>query len=409
MVMTSLFLHSQLKFAVAHCNFQLRGEDSDKDETLVTEWCLSNNIPFHSVRFDTGKYVAEWKMGIQEAARKLRYEWLEGVRQANAYEKIATAHHANDNIETFLMNLFKGTGISGLHGIPEVNGHIIRPLLFAEKSMIVAYAADHGVPYRDDASNATDKYLRNAVRHHVLPKIQEWFPNVVPGLKESIVRFSQAEQLYQKAIAIEKKKLLEKRGQDYYVPILKLQKCTPLETISYELFAPFGFTPAQVPGILNLLSSESGHYIASATHRVIRNRDFLVITVLATTETDFIVIDKIPAQITIGTKQCSFSLIEKPGSITTDSNIALVDAANAPLPLILRKWKTGDYFYPIGMNMKKKKLSKFFIDQKIPLHEKENIWVLECNKKIIWVAGLRLDERFKIKPKTTQVIKIAIH
>lgn len=406
MVMANLFLQSNIKFAVAHCNFQLRGEEADKDEELVRNWCEQNNISFHNTRFDTKQMSADWKKGTQETARILRYEWLELIRIENSYSKIATAHHANDNIETLLMNLFKGTGMSGMHAIPLINGFIIRPLLFAQKEDIVEYAKTNNISFRNDASNATDAYLRNAVRLHIMPVVKQWFPNAVQHVSESIERFSQAEMLYKKAIEQEKKKLMEQRGQDMYIPIRKLKLRSPLETICYELFAPYGFSSAQLPHILSLLDAESGHLVSSTTHHIIRNRDFLVLTKVRTEETGLILVEGAPCKIETGKYHFTFSIETKPKNIPAASNIACIDMKGIEFPLILRKWKTGDYFYPIGMGMKKKKLSNFFIDTKVPLHEKEQTWVLECNKRIAWIAGMRLDERFKIKENTQQVLMV---
>ncbi len=408
MCMAYLFSRSNLPFAIAHCNFQLRGEEADKDQQLVSEWAAKHNVPFHTVNFDTADKSAEWKKGTQETARILRYEWLDNIRQTNKYAYIATAHHANDNVETLLMNLFKGTGISGLHGIPLRNGNIIRPLLFAERSDIAAYVAANDIPYRDDASNATDAYLRNAVRHNIVPVINEWFPNAVQNVGQSIQRFSQAEELYRKAIDTEKKKLLEHRGKDIYIPVRKLNKRTPLETICYELFLPYGFISAQLPQILHLLTAETGKFIQSPTHRIIRNRDFLILTTIPQSATDFIAVDGVPCTIDTGLHKFKFTVINDIGHIDQDPGVAYIDMKRLTFPLFLRKWRTGDYFYPLGMQMKKKKIGRFLTDRKIPLHEKEHVWVLECDKRIAWVAGMRLDERFKIKDSTASVLKVSL-
>jgi tRNA(Ile)-lysidine synthase len=409
MVMAHLFLQSGIPFAVAHCNFQLRGDEADKDEELVRNWCAANKIEFYNVRFDTAAKVEQWKKGVQETARILRYEWLEQIRNQHQYAAITTAHHANDNAETLLMNLFKGTGISGLHGIMPKNGKIIRPLLFAAKKDITAYVLQEQVPYREDASNASDKYTRNDIRLNILPVIEKSFPNVISSLNNSIQRFAEAEELYKKAIEQERKKLLEQRGNDYYVAVRKLQKCSPLHTICYELFKPFGFATGQVQDIIGLLSSESGHYLISPTHRIIRDRDFLIITVFDTRQADFITIENIPLTLRAGGRQYKFRYLPIPAEIPADSNMAYIDAAKLEQPLILRRWKLGDYFYPLGMGMKKKKLSRFLIDKKTPLHEKENVWVLESNKRIVWVAGHRLDERFKIQPGTKEVVVATVN
>ncbi|MGN6568587.1 MAG: tRNA lysidine(34) synthetase TilS, partial [Flavipsychrobacter sp.] len=349
MVMADLFHKSSINFAIAHCNFQLRGEDADLDEQLVLNWCKERNITCHNIRFETKQKKEEWKKGTQETARILRYEWLDQICREYSYSNIVTAHHANDNVETLMINLFKGTGISGLHAIPERNGKIVRPLLFATKEDLQEYGTQNNVPYREDVSNATDAYLRNAVRHHIIPTVDKWFPNAVERINESITRFTQAEVLYKRAVEQERKKLMEQRGQDFYIPVKKLQKHEPLETLCYELFYPFGFTAAQVPHILELLNAETGHYISSATHRIIRNRDFLIVTTIPADTADMILVEAVPCIIHAGRYEFSFSAEDKPNEIKSDPSIAYIDAAQVDFPLILRKWRLGDYFYPLGM------------------------------------------------------------
>ncbi len=406
MVMADLFLKSGISFGVAHCNFGLRGEASDMDARFVTAWCIKHSVPLHSVLFDTKAKCEEWKMGTQETARKLRYDWFEEVRKQYGYTAIATAHHANDNVETLLINLFKGTGISGLHGIRPVHGYIIRPLLFAAKEMIEAYIAEHKIKYRDDASNASDDYLRNAVRHKIVPVVNELFTNAIANVNDSITRFAEAEILYRKAIDNQRKKLIEQRGKDYYIPLRKLQQCDPLSTIVYELLQPFGFAAAQLPHLLDLLNAGTGRFISSATHRVIRNRDFLVITAALAAEADLMLIEAVPCTIDTGKYVFSFAVQQRPKEIPADVNEAYLDFKTITFPIVLRTWKQGDYFYPIGMKMKKKKVSRLLIDQKVALHDKEDIRILECNKRIAWVSGIRIDERFKITTNTEQVLVV---
>ncbi len=404
MVMAHLFLGSGISFGIAHCNFQLRGIESDLDESLVRDWAVRHGIPFHHTRFHTKEKTKEWKKGVQETARILRYEWLDKTCSEEGYSYLATAHHANDNVETLLMNLFKGTGISGLHGIRQKHGSIIRPLLWAEKEAISAYATEHNVPFREDASNSTDVYLRNAIRNKIIPSIKEFFPAVVPHVNSSINRFAQAEVIYRQAVEQEKKKLMEQRGQDIYVAIRKLKKRAALDTLCYELFTPFGFSSAQIPQVLQLMDAESGRYVSSDTHRIIRNRDFLVITNLPGEAADIIVIEGAPCEANTSQYRFSFSIEDKPEKIPTETNIACLDLKNITFPLILRKWRIGDYFYPLGMDMKKKKVSRYLINEKMALHDKEHVWVLESNKRILWLCGMRPDERFKVRNNTEQVL-----
>jgi len=408
MAMAHIFLACGFRFGVAHCNFGLRAEAADMDEAHVQDWCYENNIHFHTVKFATKEKATEWKKGTQETARILRYNWFESVRKAHGYVRIATAHHANDNVETVLINLFKGTGIQGIHGILPENGYIIRPLLFATRQVLDEYITKNEVSFREDASNKTDDYLRNAVRHHLIPAAEKLFTGAVKQVNDSIFRFGEAEQLYIQAINVHRKQLLEQRGKDYYIPIRKLHHRKPLNTICYELLLPFGFLSAQLPHILNLLTAESGHYVASSTHRIIRNRDFLVITANTIAEADLIQIDHLPFVATTTTHIFSFKEVALPQKIETSAFVAFIDYEVVSFPLTLRKWRTGDYLHPLGMNMKKKKVSRLLIDQKIPLHKKEQIRILESGKKILWVAGVRLDERCKIKATTTRVLEVTV-
>jgi len=406
MVMADLFLTSQLPFAIAHCNFQLRGAEADADEALVKIWCDQHHVPFYATHFDTQYFSALWKKGIQETARKLRYDWFLTLCKEHDFKYLATAHHGDDAVETLLINLCKGTGLHGMASIPIQNQHIIRPLLFTNRAAIKAYAALHQTPFREDASNADDKYLRNAVRHQVVSTIEKHFPNASDRIRESIFRFTQATQIYDQAILKIISGLAEQRGKDIYIPIRKLQKTTALETIIYELFKAYQYSAAQTKNLMGLMNAESGKYVESSTHKTIKNREFLIITQLQTNEVDFIAIDSLTSEIKLSDKTLKFSSDKSSTIFSDDPNVTFVDAQKLEAPILLRRWKQGDYFYPLGMGMKKKKLSRFFIDTKVPIHEKEQCWVLESNKRIVWIAGMRLDERFKITDKTTEVLKI---
>lgn len=405
MVLAHLFYQSRIDFSIAHCNFQLRGSEANQDETFVREFAMNNKIPFFCTSFNTLQIASAQKKGIQETARILRYEWLEKIRTENNFGFIATAHHANDNVETLLINLFKGTGIGGLHGIRTMYGSIIRPLLFATKKDIDDYVKKYSICYREDSSNSSDKYLRNDVRLNIIPVIEKVFPNSIQQVNESIQRFSQTEIIFRKEIEKKIKKLTQNRNEDVYIPVLKILKSDVKETLIYELFSRFGFNSSQVNSILLLATAESGKFIENEEYKIIKDRNFLIVTKKKEASSQFFLVEQFPS--TIKTPEGKFSItISTDTKIENNLNIAFINNDIIELPLILRRWRLGDYFYPLGMGMKKKKLSRFFIDQKMPLHEKEKIWVLESNKKIVWVSGFRLDERFKIKPSTTQVLKI---
>ncbi|MBS1777569.1 MAG: tRNA lysidine(34) synthetase TilS [Bacteroidetes bacterium] len=397
-----------ISFGIAHCNFSLRGEESDADEQLIKKWADEREISFFNVRFDTKKIAEEWSKGIQETARELRYAWLETIRANHHFSHILTAHHANDNVETLLMNLFKGTGMSGLHGIPERNNYIIRPILFAAKSDIELYVTLENIPYREDASNASDKYLRNAIRHHVIPSAASFFPHLVRQVSESIERFKQAEILYRIEMNRRMKKLCEQRGNELFVHAQKWHDSEVAAALCFEIFSPFNFSPDQMPQLLSLALKQSGKYVESKTHRVVKDRKFLIVSPLKTSDAGFVLIQEETDQIEIEGASIQFSFSLKPTDISTDQNIALIDKSKISFPLILRHWRQGDYFYPLGMGMKKKKLKRFFIDQKIPLHNKENVWVVESEKRIVWVVGYRLDERFKLRDSTSESLRIEL-
>lgn len=409
MALAYLLKTTGLSFEITHCNFQLREEASDLDEEFVRNWCSENHIKGHFIRFDTLREMENEKTGVQETARKLRYEWFETLRQEHNFHAIATAHHANDNAETLLMNLCKGTGLRGLHGILPRSGQVIRPLLWATSEMIGEFVAQHNIRFREDLSNNTTKYKRNAVRHQIIPAIESVFPKAIVQISESIARFADAEALYRQAVTREKNDLLEQRNNDIFIPIRKLLRKTGYKSICFEIFSEWGFSAAQIPEILKLLQSESGHYVQNEMYRVIRNRDFLIITTSMPEKSNCILIESAPFK----TKTNTFGLeavtnIAPDSFFNKDPKIACINGDALQFPLILRRWKNGDYFYPIGMGMKKKKISKYLTDNKVPLHEKEQCWVLESDKRIVWLIGYRLDERFKIKKETQNTLQIKI-
>lgn len=404
-VMAHLFSRTDFAFAIAHCNFQLRGAESERDEQFVKELAGRYNAPLYTVRFDTEAYASERRISIQVAARELRYAWLEEVRRQEGYDRIATAHHMHDNVETALMNFAKGTGLAGLHGILPLQGMLIRPLLFAQKEQLLEHVSANQLAFVEDSSNITDKYTRNFFRHRVLPPIQEAYPGAVKHMAATIGRLREAESLCQQAVDRHKKRLLEQQGATRMIPVMKLQKTVPLQTVAYEIFRDFGCTPAQTGQVLELLERETGRYVDTATHRILRNRQWLLITPLQPPEAAVVVIEKEDTHVHTAGGHLKIRQQERAslGSIPTAVQTACLDAGQVQYPLLLRRWKQGDYFYPLGM-AKKKKLSRFFIDQKLSLPQKEAVWVLESAKRIIWIVGMRIDNRFRITDSTQEVL-----
>ncbi len=404
-VLAELCKQAGYDFAIAHCNFQLRGEDSERDQQFVSELAVKYNVSFHVVRFETQQIATQKKISIQEAARDLRYAWFEEIRNENGYQYIVTAHHADDNIETVAMNFFRGTGIKGIRGIEPKHRVVVRPLLFARRLELEEFLKVHQLPFVTDVSNLKDDYTRNYFRHQVIPLVQKTFPEVNENILANINRFRDVEILYQQAITQHKKKLLEVKGDEVHIPVLKLKKTAPLHSIVYEIIREFGFHSSQTDEVIALLDSESGKYIQSSSHRIIKNRKWLIIAPGEVERSDIVVVDAVGNwQLAIGSLQVETVSIAN-CTLPTANSIACLDANEIKFPLLVRKWKQGDYFYPLGMK-KKKKLSRFFIDQKLSKTDKEKVWVIEMDKKIVWIVGHRIDDRFKVSEKTKTILKI---
>ena len=410
-VLCDLCFSAGLNFEMAHCNFQLRGEESEADEKFVIELASKYKVKYHVVKFETENYAAENKQNIQLAARNLRYEWFNDIlSNDSAITNILTAHHADDNLETILMNFFKGTGINGLKGIQSnhagIGGKIVRPLLFANKSELIDYAQSNNCQWREDVSNESDKYTRNFFRNQIIPLIENVIPEAKANIQNNIKRFNEIAVIYDNAILNIKSKLLERKGNEIHIPVLKLLKIDAFETILFEIIKPYNFTSSQLKDAVNLLHADSGKYVMSGTHRILKNRNWLIISPNETQDEPVFIIESDTKIVHFGSNKIT---IENTSStqLSNDSAIALLDLKNIHFPFILRKWKQGDYFYPLGM-LKKKKLSRFFIDLKLSLLEKENTWVVESNKKIIWVVGKRIDNRFKITDITESVLKLTL-
>lgn len=421
-VMVDVFAKAGFYFTIAHCNFQLRGAESDRDEAFVKALGDKYGKEVLVKQFDTAAYASANKLSIQVAARELRYRWFKELvdrpqttddglpstvdRRPWTASFIATAHHADDNIETLLMHFFRGCGISGLHGILPKQGNIIRPLLFAKRAEIVAYASKQGLTWVEDSSNATDKYSRNYIRHQVTPLMQSIYPKVEDNLLGNIERFKEVEMVYNQTMSTTKTKLLEVKGNETHIPILKLKKQQPLRSIVYEIVKDFGFEATQVDEVIKLLDASNGSFMASVTHRLIINRNWLIIAPKQAEEATNVLIEAGTNEVVFSGGKLVFSKSIVDGQRSTENTVATLHADAISFPLLLRPYKTGDYFYPLGMT-KKKKLSKFFIDLKLSKTEKENIWVIESDKRIVWVVGYRIDNRFRLIPNTKNVLTIS--
>ena len=401
---------SAFDFTILHCNFQLRGEESERDERFVKELSGQLNVPVQVRRFDTKREMEISKKGVQETARILRYKWFNDVVESDSAEVnkwILTAHHADDQVETMLIQLFRGTGLAGLQGIKMKSGNLIRPLLFADRKSLLAYANYHNLSWVEDSSNAETNYTRNFIRHKVIPSLEEVFPVIKSTMIQSGKRFEEIEMIYQQKVEEIKSRLVIEKGHGFAIPVNKLKNVQPLDTLMHEIFSTYGFTTQQIPEIKKLFDAPTGKYISSHQYRVLKNRNWLLIEPLVEKAQEIKIVEQPDAHVDIQTYQLVFKSIAEQHQVTSDENQALLNLRKLKFPLLVRKWKAGDYFYPLGMK-KKKKVSRFMTDLKLTLTEKENQWVVESDKKIVWVVGRRIDERFKIEEQTTERLSITI-
>ena len=410
-VLCALCAAAGLSFSLAHCNFKLRGAESDRDEQFVKKLSEQLGVKLFVKTFDTISQAKLNKTSIEETARNLRYDWfkqllLESKTSDNPFSFLLTAHHADDNVETVMMNFFRGTGIKGLRGILPKQQQIVRPLLFATREDIEEYAVTNQVEYITDSSNASNDYTRNLFRNEILPLIEKIYPEALKNVLKNIDRFAAVEYLYEESIKQIKQKLIERKGDEIHIPVLKLLKINPLQTVIYEIIKDIGFTAMQVNEVEKLLHSDSGKYIKSASHIILVNRKWLIISPnISSTQSTNIIVEENANNILFEEGTLQIYPSAKPEKFVGEASTVFIDAVNLTYPLMLRKWKTGDYFYPLGMT-KKKKLNRFFIDQKLSLLQKEKCWVLESDKKIVWVIGYRIDERFKITSSSKQIVKL---
>jgi tRNA(Ile)-lysidine synthase len=407
MVLLHLFEQSGYNYGVAHCNFKLRGSESDGDEEFVRKKVLSHGMPAFFETFDTKEYAAINGISIEMAARELRYNFFEKVRAENGFDYIATAHHQDDLIETFFLNLSRKTGIKGLTGIKKKSGKIIRPLLFATRKEIEKYSDDYYVEYREDSSNNEIIFQRNFLRHKILPLFSELNPVFKKNLLATVENLKDAEQVYTATLQTEKRGVVTKKTDETIIDIEALLKTPFPKILLHEILTEYNFNATVVDEVYNSFSTDSGKQFYSKTHRALKDRNKLFISVIKNEEEQVFYIEEKDIELfeplDISVQKLSaegFEIIKK-------ANVACIDLSKIEFPLMIRKWRQGDYFQPLGMTGFKK-VSDFFIDRKIPIHQKENTWILCSGKKIVWIMGHRLDNRFKVTPATSTVLKIEI-
>lgn len=402
-LLAELFKASGFNFGIAHCNFGLRDAESQRDEHFVRLLASAMEVPLHVTGFDTRKYAAEQQVSTQMAARTLRYDWFAEILQTGGYDYIAVAHHLDDAVETVLLNLVRGTGIAGLHGIPPKRGKIIRPLLFLTRAGIDALIESEGLDYVEDSSNLSTDYARNKIRLEVMPRLREINPSLEHTFDRNIRRFSETELVLQQAVLAAGEGLFEQRNGGIWLPAAKVRALHPGRLLLAGLLKPYGFTEAVAEEILQALDKQSGTSFYSRSCRLTINRDYLVISPADP--------DELPVNTLIHPGDRSVSLHDRTLTITFTDPLhfrgnpdrAFTDADKLVFPLVIRSWQQGDRFMPLGMD-RFKKLSDLFIDQKVPVPEKANIPVLvNGNGEVVWVAGLRQDNRYKVTASTKKV------
>lgn len=405
MVMLHLFVEAGYQVGVAHCNFQLRDAASDQDEAFVQATCKRLHVSFYSKRFDTKNYAAEHGYSTQLAARKLRYDWFNGLRIAEGYDLLATAHHLGDNLETVLLNLVRGTGWRGLTGIPIKANGIIRPLLNFTRGEIEKYAKEANILWREDNSNASEDYDRNFIRHQVIPKLNELNPSLEDTFSKTLPRLAGAGELMTLELNRLKDQFCTSTPEQLSISKKLFDTIIYRAAILWELVKTQGFNYHQCEAIVGALAGQPGKKFLSATHQLTIDRDALVISKHQDAWNEAI-IEHADLTATLGTMDLQLDI----GHYQVDEESILVAHLDADLvrfPLIWRKWEAGDFFCPLGMDHRKK-VSDFFIDQKLSLADKNAATVIESQGEIVWVVGYRIDNRFKITKDTKRVLQLRL-
>ncbi|HTG65777.1 MAG TPA: tRNA lysidine(34) synthetase TilS [Flavobacterium sp.] len=404
MVLVHLFSELKYSIALAHCNFQLRGLESFGDQNFVEEYANANEIPFFLTQFDTEAFANDYKLSTQIAARELRYNWFYELLETENYDYILTAHHADDNIETFLINLSRGTGLEGLVGIPAQNDKVIRPLLPFTRDEIVEYAKENNIQWREDSSNASDKYLRNKIRHHLVPLLKELNPQFMESFQKTQSYLNESQELVEDAAIMVYQQVVREEGETIVFDLNQLLRLPNYKSYLYQWLKEFGFTAWE--DVYGLVESQSGKQVFSADYRLLKDREVLILSPIFQEEDNEVYFIKKNTQAVNIPLNLTFCEV---ADISDASNsIIFVDEDKLIYPLVLKRWEEGDSFRPFGMNGKSKKLSKLFKDEKLSLLEKENCWVLWSADQIVWVVGIRQDERFRIDNSTKNILKIAL-
>lgn len=392
----------------AHCNFHLRGDESDRDERFVEKLAERLGIPLEKVDFDTEGYAEQHKVSIEMAARELRYGWFEKVRKERACDYVAVAHHSDDLVETFLINLSRGAGIHGLSGIKPKNGKIVRPLLSVSRAEVMNYLSEHGLEHVEDSTNAESVYVRNKFRNEIIPKMEEVNPSFKRAVLQAAENLAEAESFVEKAVADVKSRVVSRDGNLLKISMSGLAKSENARFVLYEILSEFGFSAAVVDDVVRSFESISGKQFFSSKYRLIRDRDCLLVAERSDGCADAeYYIEEAAESLSVPVRAEIRRLSAAEFEVKRDKRFCFLDADKLKFPLVLRKWREGDYFVPFGMK-NRKKVSDFFIDRKMSLLEKEAVWLLVSDGDVVWVVGERSDDRFKVDANTKNVIELQI-
>lgn len=408
MLMMHLFVNAGFQVAVAHCNFNLRGQESDNEEQLVADYCDRKNIPFYSQHFNTAEFALQEGISIEMAARDLRYAWFNTLLDQLNYDYLATAHHQDDVIETFLINLSRGSGIKGLSGIQPKAGRIIRPMLFTSHDEIVNYCHRMSIDFLTDSSNLETVYKRNLIRHEVLPLLEKVNPAFRKNALKTIANLHETGLIFQQRMSEIKEDVYAENPNGAMIHIEKLLTLNPLRTILFELIRHFGFQAEQTDAILSSLNKESGRQFFSENYRLVKDREYLIITPHLSAHDKVFYIEQDCNKISFPV-QLSIEKLERSPDFrfSTLPRVVDLDMDQLVFPLLLRHWHEGEYFQPLGMKGLKK-VSDFFIDEKFSIPEKENAWILASGDHLVWIVGKRLDDRYKITNRTKRIMRIRL-
>ncbi|MDP2385281.1 MAG: tRNA lysidine(34) synthetase TilS [Bacteroidota bacterium] len=405
MALAHLLLDCGYTFSIAHCNFNLRGEEANADELFVREYFQKKGIEVFTVRFQTKEYAESHSCSIQMAARELRYNWFNELQEKEKFDFVLTAHHANDNVETFFINLLRGSGLNGLKGIPEKTENVVRPLLYATREKIDQYITKHSIPFREDSSNSEEKYLRNKLRNQVVPLLKEINPSLEETMSREMLILKQSHSLLSETIAKKLEQCISTNNGVTKINLKELHSSPYRELLIHEAIKQFGFTTDIVLQINESINTiQPGKKFYTQSHVLLIDRATLIIQTLD--EKPEIGSLEIPAETEEIKSPIHLVFKKEDGEvILKGSNVACIDIEKLQFPLGLTKWQEGDVFYPLGMKGSKK-VSDFFIGQKLSIFEKQEQWILRSGNEIVWLVGSRMDDRYKVNENTKQTLII---